>query len=134
MLQPSGFKLVSAVALIVLLAFVVVSAETVHPLKYDASSEVKMKGVIDEVKAAVDNTVHVLLKNDKGSFDIVVAPEKFLKEMGITFAKGNIIEVLGSQVTVDGIPVMLTRQVTCNGDVMIMRDEKGKPVWEGWSR
>ena len=132
MLRPDSFKLVSAVALIVLLAFIAVSAETAPALKYDKSSEVKVKGVIDEVKTAADNTVHVTLKNDKGSLDVLVAPEKFLKEMEITFAKGDAIEVLGSQLTVEGNPLLLAREVTRNGDVMVMRDEQGKPVWVGW--
>jgi hypothetical protein len=131
MLRPASFKLVSVVALIVLLAFIVVHAQAPAP-KYDKSSEVKVKGVIEEVKTAADNTVHVTLKNDKGLLDVMVAPEKFLREMEITFAKGETIEVVGSQLTVDGNPLMLAREVTRNGDVMVMRDEKGKPVWVGW--
>jgi DNA/RNA endonuclease YhcR with UshA esterase domain len=122
---------VSAVALIVLLSFIVVQAQGAA-LKYDKRSEVRVKGVIDEVMTAADKSVHVKLKNDKGLLDVMVAPEKFLKEMEITFAKGDTIEVLGSQLTVDGSPILLTREVTRNGDVMTMRDEKGKPVWVGW--
>ena len=132
MLRPASFKLVSVVALIVLLTFIVMNAETTPALKYDKSAEVKVKGVIDDVKTAEDATVHVTLKNDKGSLDVVVAPEKFLKEMEIIFAKGETIEVLGSQLTVDGNPVLLAREVTRNGDVMLMRDEHGKGVWVGW--
>jgi hypothetical protein len=52
--------------------------------------------------------------------------------MEITFAKGETIEVLGSQLTVDGNTVLLAREVTRNGDVMLMRDEHGKGVWVGW--
>jgi uncharacterized ion transporter superfamily protein YfcC len=124
--------LVSAAVLIVLLVFAGVSTGTVPAPKYDKSSEVKIKGVIDEVKIAADNTVHLTLKNDKGSLDVVVAPENFLKEMEITFAKGDAIEVLGSQLTVDGSALLLAREVTRNGDVMTMRDDRGKPVWVGW--
>jgi hypothetical protein len=132
MLRPASFKLVTAVALFVLLAFVAVSAETTPALKYDKSSEVKIKGVIDDVKTAADNTIHITVKNDKGLLDVLVAPEKFLKEMEITFAKGDAVEVLGSQLTVDGNALLLAREVTRNGDVMMMRDEHGKPVWVGW--
>jgi hypothetical protein len=132
MLRLASFKLASAVALSVLLSFVVVSAQTVLPLKYEKHSEVKVKGVVDEVKEGVDNNVHLALKGEKGSLDVIVAPVKFLKEMEITFAKGDSIEVLGSQVTVDGNSSMLAREVIRNGDVMVMRDENGKPVWVGW--
>lgn len=131
MLRPASFRLVSAVVLIVLLSFIVVQAQG-PALKYDKSSEVRVKGVIDEVITDGGKSVHVKLKNDKGLLDVMVAPEKFLKEMEITFAKGDTIEVLGSQLTVDGSPTLLAREVTRNGDVMTMRDEKGKPVWVGW--
>jgi hypothetical protein len=132
MLRLASFKLVLAVALSVLLSFVAVSAQTVLPLKYEKSNEVKVKGVVDDVKQGADNTVHLTLKNEKGLLDVIVAPVKFLKEMEITFAKGDSIEVLGSQLTVDGNSAMLAREVIRNGDVMVMRDEKGKPVWIGW--
>jgi hypothetical protein len=132
MLRPASFKLASAVVLIVLAAFFVLQAQTAPAPKYDKSSEVKVKGVIEDVKTGTDNTVHIILKNDKGSIDVTVAPEKFLKEMEITFAKGDAIEVLGSQLTVDGNPAMLAREVSHNGDIMTMRDEHGKPVWLGW--
>ena len=132
MLRPASFKLVSAVALFVLLAFVAVSAETTPALKYDKSSEVKIKGVVDDVTTAADKTIHITLKNDKGTLDVLVAPEKFLKEMEIIFAKGDAVEILGSQLSVNGNAVLLAREVTRNGDTMMMRDEQGKPVWVGW--
>jgi hypothetical protein len=132
MLRPVSYRLVSAVALIVLLAFTVAKAEAPAP-KYDKSSEVKIKGVIDDVNTAADHTVHIMLRNEKGLVDVVVAPEKFLKVMEITFAKGDAIEVLGSPLTSsDAAAIFLAREVTRNGDVMVMRDDSGKPVWLGW--
>jgi len=132
MLRPASFKLASAVALIVLVACFAVQAETVSAPKYDKSSEVKVKGIIDEVKTGADHIVHITLKNDKGLFDVTVAPEKFLNEMEITFAKGETVEVVGSKSTVDGNVALLAREVIRNGDHMVMRDEQGKPVWVGW--
>lgn len=131
MLRPVCFKLVLAVAAIVLLAFASANAQT-SALKYDKSSEVKVKGVIDEVKTADDDTVHITLKSDKGAVDVMLAPEKFLKDMEITFAKGDTVEILGSQLINAGNPILLAREVTRNGDVMVMRDDAGKPAWVGW--
>jgi DNA/RNA endonuclease YhcR with UshA esterase domain len=132
--RPASFKLASTVVLIVLASFLVVSAQSAALPMYDMSSEVKVKGAVEDVKTAADSTVHITLKSDKGLLDVAVAPEKFLKEMEITFAKGETIEVLGSRVSVDGNPLLLAREVTRNGDVMLMRDEKGKPVWDGWPK
>lgn len=127
------FRLVSVAALIVLPAFIVASAQTPAPI-YDKSNEVRVQGVVDEVKIAADNNVHLTLtlKPGKGVLDVMIAPQKFLKVMGIIFAKGDRIEVLGSRATADGAPLLLAREVTRDNDVMTMRDEQGKPVWEGW--
>ncbi len=134
MARSACCKLVSAVALIVVLAFIPAFAQTAPQLKYDKSTEAKVKGVVDEVKTAADKIVHLTLNTDKGPLDVVVAPEKFLQDMEITFAKGDNLEILGSQVSIDGTAVMLAREVTRNGDIMVMRDDKGKPVWVGWPK
>lgn len=133
MLRPVTCKSVLVVALIVFSAVLTLNAQTAPALKYDKSSEVKVKGVIEEVTTAADSVVHLTLKTEKGPLDVAVAPEKFLKEMEITFTKGETVEVLGSQIAGDA-PVLLAREVTRGGDVMVMRDDKGKPVWVGWPK
>lgn len=132
MLRLASFRRVSATALIVLLASMVGIAGTALNLVYDKSAEVKVTGVIDEVKTGVDNSVCLTLKSGKGTLEVLVGPEKFLKEMEITFAKGDTIQVVGSPVTVDDNAYLLAREVARNNDVMTMRDEQGKPVWVGW--
>jgi hypothetical protein len=126
--------LVSAVALIVLTTFLALNAQATAAPKYEKSSEVKIKGVVDDVQTDAHGIVHITLKTDKGAIDVAVAPEKFLKEMEISFAKGDTLEILGSQVTADGAPLMLAREVARNGDSMLMRDDQGKPVWVGWPK
>lgn len=134
MLRPASFKLVSVVALIVLSMFLALNAQTSATPKYNKSGEVKVKGVVDEIKTATDGIVHLTLKTDKGPLDVFVAPEKFLKEMEITFAKGDALEVLGSPAAVNDVSLFLAREVTRSGDVMMMRDDGGKPVWVGWPK
>ena len=134
-MQPlASFKRASAVALIVLTTLLALSAQTSAPLKYVKSSEVKVKGIVEEVKTAADGIVHLSLTTDKGPLDVMIAPERFLKEMEISFAKGDKVEILGAQVVNDGVPLLLAREVTRNGDVMLMRDDLGKPVWLGWPK
>jgi len=132
MLRPASFKLVSVVALIVLLTFVVMNAENTPAIKYDKSAEVKVKGTIDDVITAPDSTVHITLKSDKGSLDVVIGPEKFLKAMEVSYSKGDAVEILGSKVVVDGNAIMVAREVTRNGEVLCARDPRGEPVWVGW--
>ncbi len=131
MLRLASFKVVSVAALIVLFASIMGSAGALAP-EYDKSAEVKVKGVIDDVRTDADHSIHLTLKTDKGPVEVFVAPEKFLKEMEISFAKGETIEVVGSQFSIDGNAILLAREVTRNADVVTIRDEQGKPVWVGW--
>jgi hypothetical protein len=128
--------LASVVVLIVLTALLGASAQKSGTPKYDRSTEVKVKGVVDEVKGpAADGTIHITLKTDKEALDVSVAPEKFMKEMEITLAKGDSLEITGSKVvTAEGSSVLLAREIGRNGDTMMMRDEKGAPVWVGWPK
>jgi hypothetical protein len=132
MLRLASLKLVSVAAVIFLLASIPATAGTMPALEYDKSAEVKVKGVIDEVKTTPDNSVHLTLKSVTGSLEVFVGPEKFLKEMEIVFAKGETIEVLGSQLSVNGNAILLAREVTRDNDVVTIRDEQGKPAWVGW--
>jgi hypothetical protein len=125
------FRLAWVAALIVLPAFIAAHAQT-PALIYDKSSEVRITGIVDEVNIAADHNVHLTLNNGKSLLDVMLAPEKFLKEMEITFAKGDTIEVLGSQLKLENAVMLLAREVNRNGDVMTMRDDQGKPVWVGW--
>ncbi|MDR3763845.1 MAG: hypothetical protein P4M01_07090 [Acidobacteriota bacterium] len=124
-----------AAALIVLIASLAAMAQAPGAVKYAKSSEVKVKGTVAEVKTGADGIVHLAFTTDKGSLDVFVAPEKFLKEMEIAFNKGDALEIVGSQVTAaDGTPLLLAREITRAGDTMLMRDDQGKPVWVGWPK
>ena len=132
MLRPDFCKLALVTTLTVLCVSLTLKAETAPSIQYDKSAEVKITGVIDDVKTSADHIVHLNLRSSNGAMDVFVAPEKFLKKMEIFFDTGQTIEVLGSQCTVEGKSVLLMREVTRNGDVMTIRDEEGKPVWVGW--
>ena len=126
------FKLVSVAVLIVLPAFIVANAQTPAPT-YDKSTEVKVQGVVDAVTIAADGNVHLSLKSDKGAQDVMIAPQSFLKMMGVFFRKGDRIEVVGAPAKVNGAALLLAREITRDNDVMTMRDDQGNPVWVGWS-
>jgi hypothetical protein len=125
------FRLGLVTVLIVLLASLAAVAQTATAIKYDKSSEVKIKGVVDDV-ITTNSNVHVMLKTDKGIVNVMMAPEKFLKELEVTFAKGDPLQITGSQVMMGDVPLLLAREVNRNGDIMTMRDESGKGAWVGW--
>ena len=103
------------------------------PPKYDASTESKIKGVVEELKLpAKENekdAAHLMVKNDSGLVDIYLCPKSFLADMGIEFNKGDEISLTGSKVKQDEADLILAREVVKGSDTLVLRDDKGNPVW-----
>jgi hypothetical protein len=128
-------KKVVVLSLVVLVA-ALVFAQTNAEQKYNKSGEVKLNGTVEEVKmvpgtCCKESCTHLMLRTDKGVVEIQVAPEAFLKDMEVTFAKGDKLEVTASKLA--NSDVYLAREITKNGDVVVVRDGAGGPVWN-WKK
>ena len=101
--------------------------------KYDLQTETKMKGTVEEVKlppkGSEKEIVHLLVKNGAEIVDVYLCPNSFLGEMGVGFSKGDEVAVTGSKVEQDGADFVLAREVVKGNDSLVLRDDKGKPVW-----
>lgn len=101
--------------------------------KYDAATETKMTGTVEELKLPEKghekDIVHLVMKNGDETVDIYLCPKSFMDDMGVTFTKGDEIAFTGSKVKQDGSDMVLARQVSKGQDTLILRDDKGKPVW-----
>jgi hypothetical protein len=108
-------------------------AQETKPPSYDLHSETKMKATVDEVKlppkGSEKETVHLLVKNGADTVDVYLCPKSFLDDMGVSFSKGDEIALTGSKVKVEGADLILAREVVKGNDTLILRDEKGNPVW-----
>jgi hypothetical protein len=118
---------------LLLLTLVAVAQKSTGP-KYDPASETTLKGVVDDVKEvpnsfAGEAGVHVLLKTSDGIIEVLIAPVGFLKDMDITFAKGEELKIIGAKVNKDGNALVLAREITQNGNEFVVRDKQGVPVW-----
>jgi hypothetical protein len=105
--------------------------------KYDPQTETKLKGTIQELKfpekGNEKESAHFLVKNGEDTLDVVVCPKSFLDEMGVSFAKGDEIELTGSKVKQEQASLVLAREIAKGDDKLILRDSKGEPVWN-WRR
>jgi hypothetical protein len=108
------------------------SGKSTQP-KYDAQSETKMKGTIAEVKlppkGSEKEIAHVLLSIGTESVDIYLCPKSFLDDMGVAFDKGDEIALTGSKIKQGEADLVLAREVVKGNDTIVLRDEKGNPVW-----
>jgi hypothetical protein len=101
--------------------------------KYDATTETKMKGTVEELKLPEKGhdkeIVHLVMNNGGETVDIYLCPKSFMDDMGVTFTKGDEIAFTGSKVKQGGADMVLAREVVKGQDTLTLRDDKGKPVW-----
>jgi len=103
-------------------------------LKYDVKNEVKIKGVIEEVRdvpGSFEGT-HLVVKTESKTVVVHAAPASFLKEMDTTFNKGEQVEVVGCKIADTAEEEILAREITVGQNTTTLRDDKGVPVWAGW--
>ena len=104
--------------------------ETNRP-KYDLSTESKMKATVQEVKlpAKGSEIAHLLVKIGVDTFDVYLCPKAFLDDMGVNFSQGEEIVLTGSRIKQGEAELILAREVVRGNDTLVLRDEKGNPVW-----
>jgi hypothetical protein len=102
--------------------------------KYDVKNEVKVKGVIEEIREVPGpfEGTHLVVKTESKTVLVHVAPAGFLKEIDTAFNKGEQIEVVGCKAQDAPEEEILAREITVGQNTTTLRDEKGVPVWAGW--
>jgi hypothetical protein len=76
--------------------------------------------VVDEIKLLpLEDTVQ-----------IYVCPKTFQERWASVSAKGTEIAVTGSKVKQEASDVILARELVRGTDTLLLRDEKGKSVWD----
>jgi len=101
--------------------------------KYDLATEAKMKGTVQELKlpdkGSEKEGARLTLKTTDATINVYLCPKSFLDDMGSTLAKGDEVNLTGSKVKQDGTDLILAREVVKGTDTLVLRDDKGKPVW-----
>jgi len=65
--------------------------------------------------------------------DVYLCPKSFLDDLGVSFGKGDEIALTGSKVKQGETDLILAREVVKGNDTLVLRDDKGNPVWS-WHR
>jgi len=100
---------------------------------YDKATETTLKGPIQEVKlvdtpSGVQGT-RLMLKQGQQMIEVYAGPAPFFARQGLTFAKGEPVEVIGSKVQIKGVPSLLARQIKKGDKTAVVRDDAGHPAW-----
>jgi hypothetical protein len=102
--------------------------------KYDVKNEVKVKGIVEEIRQVPGQFegTHLVVKTDSKTVLVHVAPADFLKEIDTSFNKGDQVEVVGCKAPDGTEEEILAREITDGQNTTTLRDDKGIPVWAGW--
>jgi hypothetical protein len=126
-----------AVALLCTLPLVAQKSQETSPPKYDVHTETKMKVTVEEVKlppkGSEKEVAHLLVKTGTDTVDVYLCPKSFLDDMGVSFSKADEIALTGSKVKQGEADLILAREVVKGSDTLVLRDDKGNPVWN-WRR
>ena len=111
-------------------------------IKYDASSQVKLTAVIDDIQERVPGgpckaqSVYVLATADGQSYTLQVGPKWFLDNLSATFAKGDKLQVTGWKLekdaaadTKDGSTEVVVRQIKRGDWALDPRGDDGSANW-----
>lgn len=101
--------------------------------KYDVSKETKLKGTVTQVvegAGANDPTVLTVKFSDK-VVSVQLAPKDYLKEIECWIKTGDVVEITGAKIN-DAGDEIVAREVVFGNNTMILRDNKGVPIWEQW--
>jgi len=104
--------------------------------QYNLKTEVTIKGTIQAVREVpateVFAGVHVslLILKTNETVDVFIAPQEFLKFMGVPLRAGmKDVTLVGSKVKSEGKDLMLARELKVDTTVLSIRDDKGFPNW-----
>lgn len=78
--------------------------------------------------------VHAVIKTDKETVSVHLGPDWYIENQDMGIAPKDKIEVTGSRITFQGEPAIIAAEVKKGKNVLVLRDEKGFPVWSGWRR
>jgi hypothetical protein len=105
---------------------------------YDPATETTVKGTIAEVKQVGGrrgwNGTHLVLKTQAGQMDVHVGPSAYIAAQGFSFAPGEQVEVLGSQVKMGDSDALIAREIRKQDKLLTLRDAQGMPRWSGGRR
>jgi len=135
--QKMGGKMRTSTILFATLLFTgVVFAQGMgqHRQYYDTTMVTTITGTIASVDSQAtprgnNYIVRLSIHDTSGTSTVMVGPSSYLNEQGISFAKGDSVQVTGSKVHFNENEFILAAQIVVAGKTIKLRDNSGRPVW-----
>ena len=105
---------------------------------YDPAKETLVKGVVTEVSdfacpvSEGEIGSHLMLQTANGVVQVHLAPARIMRGQKLSFARGDQLEVVGSQFRMRGENDLIAREITRGNETLVFRDPKGKLLITQW--
>jgi len=105
--------------------------------RYDTASVVSFSAVVTDVrevpKGSPLNGLHLIVTDSdkEATVEVYVAPMQFLKDLQVSYDRGDRLQITGSKVKFGAGTIVLVREARRDVDTAYFRDERGKPYWSG---
>ena len=104
---------------------------------YDTTKIVTVEGTVTAVhritpRRGMRPGVHLTLKTATGKVDVHLGPAWFIDNQDLKLVTGDTLTVTGSRIVFQGKPAIIAARVQKGDEVLVLRDDTGRPVWAGW--
>jgi len=99
-------------------------------VQYDLAAEQVFAGTVHDRPTVFEGRMYFTLWTSKGMVAVEIGPEQFVKRSGFKLGPGELVTVVGMPIVIGGRDMVLAREVTKTGSILVVRDRKGRPLWQ----
>ena len=106
---------------------------------YDKATMTTFKAkvvAIENEKCEGCNMTHadLVVDMDGEKVSVRLGPSWYIDKQDELLEKGDVVEIFASKVKHGDDDVLVAGKITKGDDVLMLRDENGRPAWQGWRR
>jgi hypothetical protein len=107
--------------------------------QYDSKNIVTYKGQILSIISMPDPTtgsddIGILVRTSKGDIPVQLGPRSFVMSGPMNLNTNAQVEIKGSEIYLNGMILIIAKEVTVEGYTLKLRDGDGAPLWSGWKK
>ncbi|HTS29585.1 MAG TPA: hypothetical protein VMH81_27130 [Bryobacteraceae bacterium] len=104
--------------------------------RYDPNTTVSFFATITDIREVPKtrplNGLHLVVNTEKDeAVEVYVAPIQYLRDLGVSYVRGDRLDICGSKVKFGTASIVLAREIRRDVDTAYFRDARGKPYWSG---
>jgi sporulation protein YlmC with PRC-barrel domain len=114
--------------------------DTPYSRLYDSAKEQTISGQVVSIETSAPMSgmapgMQMLVQTDDGkSTRVQVGPVWYLERQDLDIKENTRVQVTGARAEIEGQPVLMAREVQFDGQVIMLRDAQGMPMWSSLRR